>query len=290
VDGFSKTVSSGCAAAACLLALAAAGCGPQADRPASGLDESQLDKVFADRQAAIRTLSAKVELAVYDRAKDKRGRMTGTYLVGPKNEFRFRTLGGVATVVFDMAVRDGKLRLAVPSKQRFIEGVIDDVPESRKEMSYLLLKELGGKLLFVPKLKDDRAGRVRFATGDRSSVISSQEKQGALWKVRRDVSVSRQGNQVETMRFYGPRGAPVGRVEYSDYDTIEGTGVPYARKIRIENAAGTRYIEILVESLRANYEVPEEKFAVPEPDAPETQRLRLYDLFEAGQGLWPEGD
>ncbi len=274
---------------ACAIAIVAVGCRPP-EKLSPPLDEVDLEKVFAERRDAIRTLSAKVELAIYDRARNKGGRVSGTYLVGPGNEFRFRTLGGMGSVLFDMAVREGMLRLSVPAKQRFVEGAINDVPESRKEMSYLLLKELGGKLLFVPKLRDDRAHRVRFVTGGRNYVISSQEKSGPLWKVRREAWVCRSDNTVEKILFYGPRGVFIGKVQYFDYGVIEGTNVPCAKRILIENATGSRRIEFLIEGIKANADLAAEKFHVPDPDAPDTVRMRIYDLFEAGQGLWPEGD
>ncbi|MCX7803818.1 MAG: hypothetical protein N3A38_01380 [Planctomycetota bacterium] len=276
-------------ACVCIAAtVAAAGCRPREVLPP--LDEAGLEKAFAERREAIRTMSVKVNLAIYDRARDKGGRVSGTYLVGPDNEFRFRTLGGMGTVLFDMAVRGGKLRLSVPVKQRFVEGSINDVPESKKEMSYLLLKELAGELLFFPKLRDERAQLVRFVVGGRSYVVSSQEKSGPLWKVRREAWVRRSDNTTEKILFYGPRGVFVGKVQYFDYEPIEGTNVPCPRRILIENATGSWRIEFQIEGVKANVDLAAEKFHVPDPDAPDTVRMRLYDLFQAGQGLWPEGD
>jgi len=173
----------------------------------------------------------------------------------------------VRTTIFDMVSDGREFRLYVPPKQKFIVGQAGFHRPAKNSLENLRPQHILDALL-VPDI--DRA-RDKFVVEEAEeaprryyvlSVLEAGEDGGLV--LRRKVWFDRATLAVSRLQLYGPRGAHVEDVLYSDYQDFQG--VNYPARIEISRPVEDYRLAITLQKATFNQPIEAEKFELKKPE------------------------
>ena len=294
----SKPVWGGLAAAVML--LTASGCAVRrtvqvhpAQLPPPGREASAADllaQVNAQSEA-IRTLTATVDLAptagsVYSGVIKEYRDVKGFILL--EKPALIRMIGQapvVRTNIFDMVSDGEQFRLYIPPKQKFIVGKTAFRRPAKNALENLRPQHILEALLippidpahekFVSEEAEDGAKRYYVVT------VFDPGADGALI-LKRKVWFDRSSLEIARLQLYGPGGAYIEDVQYSDYRDFGG--VHYPARIDVRRPIEDYRLAITIEKATFNQPIPPEKFELKKPDNAQLVELGALARPEAPRG------
>jgi hypothetical protein len=292
---------------ALLAAIAAVACGcggsgktstkviPPAARPVmKDATEQELLQRYNDYVRDVSSVNATVELKTttgsqYNGVIDEYHEVKAFLLATRPAEIR--VIGQVPVVgktIFDMASNGEHFELSIPPRNKFLEGPVALERVSSKPIENLRPQHLYEALLW-PEIRKEEAVLIEEANDDAAryyvlTVLRGGYKSEILrriWFDRTDLSVSR-------FESYGPKGALLSDVHYSDWQPATevavsatnsngtATAMPalqYPRKIRIERVHDEYRLDMNITKLTLNEVLEADRFKLEAPTGVEVTHL-----------------
>jgi outer membrane lipoprotein-sorting protein len=236
---------------------------------------------------AVRTLVATVDLAptagsVYSGVIKEYRDVRGFILL--ERPAMIRMIGQapvVRTNIFDMVSDGREFRLYIPTKQKFIVGKTEFRRPAKNSLENLRPQHILDALL-VPSLDPTREKHVLEEAEDgwrRYYVVMVLEPQeGGQLSLKRKVWFDRSTLEVVRLQIYGPHGAYLEDVQYSDYQDFQG--VRYPTHLEISRPVEDYRLSIAIVKATFNQPIAPEKFELKKPEGAE--------LVELGAARGPE--
>ena len=255
--------------------------------PAREASVADLVATVNAQSEAIRTLMATVDLAptagsVYSGVIKEYRDVRGFILL--EKPAMIRMIGQapiVRTNIFDMVSDGREFKLYIPSKQKFIVGKTEFRRPAKNSLENLRPQHILDALL-VPSLDSAREKYVLEEAEDGGrryyvvTVVEPQEDGGL--SLKRKVWFDRSRLEVVRLQIYGPHGAYLEDVQYSDYQDFQG--VRYPTRLEISRPVEDYRLSITIVKATFNQPIAPEKFELKQPEGAE--------LVELGAARGPE--
>lgn len=187
----------------------------------------------------------------------------------------------VRTNIFDMASDGEEFRLYIPPKQKFIVGKTAFRRPAKNALENLRPQHILEALL-VPAIESTREKYVKEDTeeGGRQYyvvVVLEPRDEGDL-DLKRKFWFNRSNLEIARLQIYGPQGAYIEDVQYSDYKDFQGVYYP----TRIKVSRPIEDYRLLITILKATFNEPiaPGKFELKKPESAQ--------LVELSSGAKPE--
>jgi outer membrane lipoprotein-sorting protein len=179
-------------------------------------------------------------------------------------------------------VSDGReFKLYIPSRQKFIVGKTEFRRPAKNSLENLRPQHILDALL-VPSLDSTREKYVLEEAEDGGrryyvvTVVEPQEDGGL--SLKRKVWFDRSRLEVGRLQIYGPHGAYLEDVQYSDYQDFQG--VRYPTRLEISRPVEDYRLSITIVKATFNQPIAPERFELKKPEGAE--------LVELGAARGPE--
>jgi len=272
-----------------MVLLTAAGCAVrrttrihplQPPPPAREVSAAELVAKVNAQSEAIRTLVATVDLeptagSVYSGVIKEYRDVRGFILLAKPATIRMIGQAPVVrTSIFDMVSDGQEFRLYIPPKQKFIVGTTEFRRPAKNSLENLRPQHILEALL-VPSMDPTRDKYVLEEAEDgwrRYYVVTvlEPEENGEL-ALRRKVWFDRSSFEILRLQIYGPRGAYIEDVWYSDYRDFQG--VRYPSHLAIRRPIEDYSLSITIVKATFNQPIAPEKFELKQPAGAELIQL-----------------
>jgi hypothetical protein len=182
----------------------------------------------------------------------------------------------VGTTVFDMASDGQNFEVSIPPKNRFLTGSDSLSHPSSKPIENLRPQHLVDALLWpevrkeeitLPEEYNDESARYYVLTVLRGGYQSEILRK--MWFDRADLHFVR-------LQSYGPRGALLSDVRYSDWQPLETPGAglaEYPRSIRLDRPRDEYRLDMTVTKISINQTIAPDRFQLEPPPGTEVTHL-----------------
>ncbi len=265
---------------------------PPAARPvAKDATQEELLTRYNDYVRSVKSVDATVELKTttgsrYNGVIDEYHEVKAFLLAARPAEIRM--IGQVPVVgktIFDMASDGETFELSIPPRGKFVEGPVAFERASNKPIENLRPQHMFEALLWPEVRKEetvlfeeanDETGRYYVLTVLRGGYKTEIWRK--IWFDRSDLNVSR-------FESYGPKGAMLSDVHYSDWQPVTGeaaatssapnstAGLEYPRKIQIDRARDEYRLDMSVSKVTLNETLEAERFKLQAPAGVEVVHL-----------------
>jgi hypothetical protein len=251
--------------------------------------EELLDKYNAVA-AGVKTLNATVELkptagSKYSGVIDEYHEVKAFLLAARPEEIR--VIGQVPVIgktVFDMASDGAAFRVSIPSKNKFLTGPVALERASSKPIENLRPQHLLDALLWPEIRKEEAVLIEEFNDENARYYVLTVVRGGYRTEILRKVWFDRADLQVVRLESYGPKGALLSDVHYSDWQALlaEQPNSPAAptnsvtsfpRTIRIQRPHDDYLLDLQVIKISLNEEISTDRFKLEQPAGSELVRV-----------------
>lgn len=255
----------------------------QAPPPAKEATLPELEDRIDKQSAAIRTLNAAVDLApsagsVYSGVIKEYHDVGGFILIEKPQMIRIIGQAPVVrTNIFDMVSNGQQFELYLPTKRKFIVGSTTFHQPSKNALESLRPQHILDALL-VPRidaarercfLREDQEGSQRYYV---VGVVALQAGTGsAALMLAREFWFDRSTLELVRLQIYGPNGAYVEDVHYSDYRDFNG--VRYPARVQISRPVEDYSLSITITKAVFNQPIAPEQFVLKKPEGAELVQL-----------------
>src|SRR6267378_868690 len=185
----------------------------------------------------------------------------------------------VGTTVFDMASDGATFQVSIPSKKKFLVGVVAAERASSKPIENLRPQHLLDALLW-PEIRKEEAVTLReFNDENARYYILTVLRGGHQLEVLREIWFDRSDLQVSRLLSFGPKGVLLSDVRLADWQPADsaagtaqsGAAAPssgaalFARTIRIDRPHDDYKLDLQVTKVAMNEEIPAERFKLEQP-------------------------
>jgi hypothetical protein len=181
----------------------------------------------------------------------------------------------IGKTVFDMASDAETFRVSIPSKNKFLVGPIALERTSSKPIENLRPQHLLDALLWNEIRKEEDVLFEEFNDEKARYYVLTVLRGGYRREILRKIWFNRVDLQVARLQEFGPKGALLSDVRYSDWEPLiadqeQGTGaasgVPsFPRAIQIERPHDDYRLDLQVTKLMLNEDIPAERFKLEQP-------------------------
>lgn len=191
----------------------------------------------------------------------------------------------IGKTVFDMASDGETFRVSIPSKQKFLVGPVVLEHQSDKPIENLRPQHLLEGLLW-PEIHDGE--QVLFEEFNDESgryYVLDVVRGGGQTEIARKVWFNRADLQLSRIETFGPQGALLSDVHFSEWKPLTSTSDPAAaaaaagrsnifpRRIRIDRPHDDYRLEMEIMKITLNQDIPEGRFQLEQPPGTELVRL-----------------
>lgn len=197
----------------------------------------------------------------------------------------------IGKTVFDMTSDAESFRVSIPSKNKFLVGAISLERTSSKPIENLRPQHLLDALLWSEIRKEEAVLFEEFNDEKARYYVLTVLRGGYQTEILRKIWFSRADLQVARLQEFGPKGALLSDVRYSDWEPLTSdqeqtsavaAGVTaFPRVIEIDRPHDDYRLALQVTKLMLNEDIPAERFKLEQPagselvhvgeDAPEKQ-------------------
>jgi outer membrane lipoprotein-sorting protein len=185
----------------------------------------------------------------------------------------------VGTTAFDMASDGHVFEVSIPSKNKFLEGPIAFERSSSKPIENLRPQHLVEALLW-PEIRKEEAVVFEENSDDAARYyVLTVLRGGYKTEILRRIWFDRADLNVVRLQSYGPKGALVSDVRYSDWQLVAtaGTGTSaidtYPRIIRVDRPRDDYHLDLSVTKIALNEALNAERFRLEPPTGAEIVKL-----------------
>jgi hypothetical protein len=181
----------------------------------------------------------------------------------------------IGKTVFDMASDAETFRVSIPSKNKFLVGPIAMERKSSKPIENLRPQHLLDALLWSEIHKQEDVLFEEFNDEKARYYVLTVLRGGYRTEILRKIWFSRADLQVARLQEFGPKGALLSDVRYSDWQVLTGDqelaagtapGVTaFPRTIQIDRPHDDYRLDLRVTKLMLNEDIPAERFKLEQP-------------------------
>lgn len=199
----------------------------------------------------------------------------------------------VGTTVFDMASDGETFQVSIPSKHKFLVGLVAVEKNSSKPIENLRPQHLLDALLW-PEIRKEEASYVKeFNDENARYYVLTVLRGGYQTEVLREIWIDRADLHVARLQTFGPKGVLLSDVHFSDWQPLEGAasqGAPSAppggassfpRAIRIDRPHDDYRLDLQVTKIALNEDLPADRFKIEQPAGSEL--VHVGDATESKQ-------
>jgi hypothetical protein len=200
----------------------------------------------------------------------------------------------IGTTVFDMASDSETFRVSIPSKHKFLVGLVTVERNSSKPIENLRPQHLLDALLW-PEIRKEEASYVReFNDETARYYVLTVLRGGYQTEVLREIWFDRADLQVARLQTFGPKGLLLSDVHLSGWQPVEAFGgqtpsaapangaTSFPRAIRIDRPHDDYRLDLQVTKVSLNEEIPAERFKLEQPAGAE-----LVQVGDASENKQP---
>jgi hypothetical protein len=181
----------------------------------------------------------------------------------------------IGKTVFDMASDAETFRVSIPSKNKFLVGPIALERTSSKPIENLRPQHLLDALLWSEIRKEEDVLFKEFNDEKARYYVLTVLRGGYQREILREIWFNRADLQVARLQEFGPKGALLSDVRYSDWQALSGdqehtTGsapavTAFPRTIQIDRPHDDYRLDLQVTKLMLNEDIPAERFKLDQP-------------------------
>src|SRR5271154_25686 len=181
----------------------------------------------------------------------------------------------IGKTVFDMTSDTDTFRVSIPSKNKFLVGPIAMDRNSKKPIENLRPQHLLDALLWSEIRKEEDVLPEEFNDEKARYYVLTVLHGGYRTEILRKIWFNRADLQVARLQEFGPKGALLSDVRYSDWEPVaadqEQTGgapsgvTSFPRVIQIERPHDDYRLDLQVTKLMLNEDIPAERFKLEQP-------------------------
>jgi len=197
-----------------------------------------------------------------------------------------RMIGQVPVIgktVFDMTSDSESFRVSIPSKNKFLVGAVSLERTSSKPIENLRPQHLLDALLWTEIRKEADVLLEEFNDEKARYYVLTVLRGGYRTEILRKIWFNRADLEVARLQEFGPKGALVSDVRYSDWESLTGdqrqssAAVPgvmaFPRVIQIDRPHDDYRLDLQVTKLTLNEDIPAERFKLEQPAGSELIRV-----------------
>jgi outer membrane lipoprotein-sorting protein len=198
-----------------------------------------------------------------------------------------RVIGQVPVVgktIFDMASDGETFQVSIPPRSKFLEGPVALERASAKPLENLRPQHLFDALLWPEIRKEEMVLFEEANDADARYYVLTVLRGGYKTEILRKIWFDRTDLNVARFESYGPKGALVSDVRYSDWEpTTDAAGaLGYPRKILIDRTRDEYRLDMSVSKVTLNETVEADRFKIAPPAG-----VEIMHLGEAGEAKKP---
>lgn len=202
----------------------------------------------------------------------------------------------IGKTVFDMASDGDTFRVSIPTKNKFLVGSVAGERNSAKPIENLRPQHLLDALLW-PEIRKEEAVTMREFNNEQGRYyVLTVLRGGYQLEVLREISFDRANLQVAHILNYGPKGALLSDVSFSDWEPLESsptaqnnkptgststasaqaptpTITSFPRTILIDRPHDDYKLEMQVTKVAVNEEIPADRFKLEQPPGSELEHV-----------------
>jgi hypothetical protein len=181
----------------------------------------------------------------------------------------------IGKTVFDMASDAESFRVSIPSKNKFLVGAISLERTSSKPIENLRPQHLLDALLWTEIRKEEDVLVEEFNDEKARYYVLTVLRGGYRREILRKIWFNRADLEVARLQEFGPRGALLSDVRYSDWEPLTGdqeqtsaaaSGIPaFPRVIQIDRPHDDYRLDLQVTKLMLNEDIPADRFKLEQP-------------------------
>jgi len=204
----------------------------------------------------------------------------------------------IGTTVFDMASDGTTFHVSIPSKNKFLVGPVAVERTSNKPIENLRPQHLVDALLWNQVRKQEAVLFEEFNDEIGRYYVLTVLRGGYQTEILRKIWFDRSNLQISRLQTFGPKGVLLSDVHVSDWqplDSTSPTGTPataaspntpatssavtsFPRAIRIERPHDDYRLDLLIQKVTLNEEIPAARFKLEQP--PGAELIRVSDDSE----------
>ncbi len=181
----------------------------------------------------------------------------------------------IGKTVFDMASDAESFRVSIPSKNKFLVGAISLERTSSKPIENLRPQHLLDALLWTEIRKEEDVLVEEFNDEKARYYVLTVLRGGYRREISRKIWFNRADLEVARLQEFGPRGALLSDVRYSDWEPLNGdqeqtsaaaSGITaFPRVIQIDRPHDDYRLDLQVTKLMLNQDIPADRFKLEQP-------------------------
>ncbi len=183
----------------------------------------------------------------------------------------------IGTTVFDMASDGDTFRVSIPSKKKFLVGMVAIERASSKPIENLRPQHLLDALLWPEIRKEESVTLREFNDENTRYYILTVLRGGYQVEVLREIWFDRADLQVARLQTFGPKGLLLSDIRLADWqlpDTAAGQtaaaassdgAASFPRAIRIDRPHDDYTLDLQVTKVSMNEAIPAERFKLEQP-------------------------
>lgn len=259
------------AIAACL-----ALCALSEDRPAPTLRETA--QQINTRRATIQTIVARLSVTLRDLKNSKEYHLLGACIGDAAGNMRLRITAESGQLLLDVGTRGDELQIHMAGRERLLTGERGDLLGfPRCALAPLARCSSASDLFFPAVLPEGWVGKGSCRLNGKSIFNSAEKKRAGIGCCTRRASMS--GANVERVEWFLCGGVSGGCIEYSAHRADAAPG-----RISIRPAGGEYALDLDIDDLTLNTNIPAAKFKLPEP--PASKREALGEALARNVNFW----
>jgi hypothetical protein len=189
----------------------------------------------------------------------------------------------IGKTVFDMTSDAESFRVSIPSKNKFLVGAISLERTSSRPIENLRPQHLLDALLWTEIRKEEDVLFEEFSDERARYYVLTVLRGGYQKEISRKIWFNRADLEVARLEEFGPKGALLSDVRYSDWEPLTGdqeqpsaaaSGIAFfPRVIQIDRPHDDYRLDFEVTKLTLNQDIPAERFRLEQPAGSELVRV-----------------
>jgi outer membrane lipoprotein-sorting protein len=189
----------------------------------------------------------------------------------------------IGKTIFDMTSDGQSFWVSIPSKNKFLVGAVAEQRSSNKPIENLRPQHLLDALLWTEVRKEEAVLFEEFNDEKARYYVLTVLRGGYRTEILRKIWFNRADLQVARLEEFGPKGALLSDVRYSDWEAVtsdqeQASASPSAMSafphtIQIDRPHDDYLLNLQVTKLMLNEDIPTDRFTLEQPSGSELVRV-----------------
>jgi hypothetical protein len=189
----------------------------------------------------------------------------------------------IGKTIFDMTSDGQSFWVSIPSKNKFLVGAVTEQRSSNKPIENLRPQHLLDALLWTEVRKEEAVLFEEFNDEKARYYVLTVLRGGYRTEILRKIWFNRADLQVARLEEFGPKGALLSDVRYSDWEAVtsdqeQASASPSAisafpHTIQIDRPHDDYLLNLQVTKLMLNEDIPTNRFTLEQPSGSELVRV-----------------